>query len=91
MMFETESEYARTHDDLATSVFFSVGAYENQAGRNHYLAQLPANRRARQRPRTMAFPRSMRWPTPPAWSRLSAATHTRISRSTARFCPADIT
>lgn len=46
MMFETESEYARTHDDLAAAVFFSIGAYENPAGRNRYLAQLPANRRA---------------------------------------------
>ena len=47
LMFEHESEYARTHDDLPAKVFFSVGANENTEGQRRWRAQLPADRRAK--------------------------------------------
>jgi predicted alpha/beta superfamily hydrolase len=46
MIFEQEAAYARAHDDLAATVFVSVGAYEDPGGRRRYLQQLPADRRA---------------------------------------------
>ena len=45
LMFRHEAEYARTHDDLPAKVFFSVGAYENPAGYEHFLGQLPTDKR----------------------------------------------
>ena len=45
LIFSREAEYARTHDDLPAKAFFSVGAYENTAGDEHRLAQLPPERR----------------------------------------------
>lgn len=47
LMFSHEAEYAHTHDDLPAKVFFSVGAYENAAGDERLLAQLPLERRAK--------------------------------------------
>jgi predicted alpha/beta superfamily hydrolase len=47
VMFGQEAAYARTHDDLPAKVLFSVGANENSEGERRYLAQLPADRRAK--------------------------------------------
>ncbi len=46
VMFEREAEYAKRHSDLPAKVFFSVGAYENFAGYQRFLAQLPPDQRA---------------------------------------------
>jgi hypothetical protein len=56
VMFEHEAEYARSHDDLPAKAFFSVGAHENPAGDARFLAQLPADRRARMEAEAGAYP-----------------------------------
>jgi predicted alpha/beta superfamily hydrolase len=45
VIFETEAAYADTHSDLPASVYVSIGAYETQAGADHYVSQLPSDRR----------------------------------------------
>jgi len=44
--FELEASYARSHDDLAAKVFFSIGEYENPEGHQRHLAWLPDDERA---------------------------------------------
>jgi predicted alpha/beta superfamily hydrolase len=46
MMFGYEADYAKTHDDLAAKVFFSVGALEDHEGRQREAGRLPPEARA---------------------------------------------
>ena len=55
LIFSHEVEYSRTHDDLPARVFFSVGAYENTAGDERRLAQLPPERQGSAEPENWDF------------------------------------
>jgi predicted alpha/beta superfamily hydrolase len=55
LVFSHEAEYARTHHDLPARAFFSVGAYENTAGDEHRLAQLPPDRQSSTEPEDWDF------------------------------------
>jgi predicted alpha/beta superfamily hydrolase len=46
MMFEYETQYAATHDDLEAKAFFSVGAFEDHDGRQREASRLSAEEQA---------------------------------------------
>ncbi len=47
MMFDYESTYANTHDDLPATAFFTVGAFENHDGRQREASRLPPDEGAK--------------------------------------------
>jgi predicted alpha/beta superfamily hydrolase len=47
VMFEYESTYAASHDDLPAQACFAVGAFEDHDGRQREVSRLPADERAK--------------------------------------------